>query len=112
MKRFLITFDYAEPSFESSEFPEVQGAVGAVLRSAGEAGVLLTAGAVRGHEGIVVEPDGTVVHAPSGGSAPHIGGFAVVAVPDRDQALEWARQIAAATRTRQEVRELIGGPPD
>ena len=39
-----------------------------------------------------------------------IGGFAVVDVPSRQEALEWAAKIAAACRCAQEVRELLPDP--
>jgi hypothetical protein len=39
-----------------------------------------------------------------------IGGFAVVDVPSRDQALAWAAKIAVACRCAQEVRELLPDP--
>ena len=39
-----------------------------------------------------------------------IGGFAVVDVPSRQEALEWAAKIAAACRCSQEVRELLPDP--
>jgi len=39
-----------------------------------------------------------------------IGGFAVVDVPSRDEAVEWAAKIAVACRCAQEVRELLPDP--
>jgi len=39
-----------------------------------------------------------------------IGGFAVVDVPSREEALEWAAKIAVACRCAQEVRELLPDP--
>jgi hypothetical protein len=38
------------------------------------------------------------------------GGFAVVDVPSRAEALEWAAKIAVAYRCAQEVRELLPDP--
>jgi hypothetical protein len=40
-------------------------------------------------------------------SAEVIGGFAVVDVHSREEALEWAAKIAVACRCAQEVRELL-----
>jgi hypothetical protein len=40
-----------------------------------------------------------------------IGGFAIVNVPSREEALEWAAKIAVACRCAQEVRELLPDPP-
>jgi len=40
----------------------------------------------------------------------HLGGFAVVDVPSREEALAWAAKIAAACRCAQEVFELLPDP--
>ena len=39
-----------------------------------------------------------------------MGGFAIVDVPSREQALEWAAKFAVACRCAQEVRELMDDP--
>jgi hypothetical protein len=39
-----------------------------------------------------------------------IGGFAVVDVPARDEALQWAAKFAVACRCAQEVRKLRPDP--
>ncbi|MGB8960846.1 MAG: YciI family protein, partial [Pseudonocardiaceae bacterium] len=39
-----------------------------------------------------------------------LGGFAVVDVPSRAEALEWAAKIAVACRCAQEVQELLPDP--
>jgi len=55
----------------------------------------------------VVATDGTVTDGPSPESKAYIGGFAVVDVPLREEALEWAAKIAVACRCAQEVREFV-----
>ena len=60
-----------------------------------------------GPEASVVATDGSVTDGPSPKSKPHIGGFAVVDVPSREEALKWAAKIAVACRCAQEVRELL-----
>jgi hypothetical protein len=47
-----------------------------------------------------------------GGGADSRGasGFAIVDVPSREEALEWAAKIAVACRCAQEVRELLPDP--
>jgi hypothetical protein len=55
----------------------------------------------------VVAPDGTVTDGPYPESKEHLGGFAVVDVPTRAEALKWAAKIAVACRCAQEVFELI-----
>jgi hypothetical protein len=39
-----------------------------------------------------------------------IGGFSLVDVPSREEALAWAAKIAVACRCAQEVRELMPDP--
>jgi hypothetical protein len=58
----------------------------------------------------VVATDGTVTDGPLPESKRHLGGFAVVDVSSRKEALEWAAKIAAACRCAQEVFELLPDP--
>jgi YCII-related domain len=51
--------------------------------------------------------DGTVTDGPYPESKEHLGGFAVVDVPSREEVLEW---IAVACRCAQGVRELLPDP--
>jgi hypothetical protein len=53
---------------------------------------------------------GTVTDGPYPETKEVIGGFAVVEVPTREEALEWAAKIAATCRCAQEVRELLFDP--
>jgi hypothetical protein len=55
----------------------------------------------------VVAPDGTVTDGPYPESKEHLGGFAVVDVATRQEALKWAAKIAAACRCAQAVFELL-----
>ncbi|MFI8006255.1 YciI family protein [Streptomyces sp. NPDC086010] len=52
-------------------------------------------------------PDGTVADGPFPEIKAVLGGFPVVEVPSREDALEWAARIAAACRCAQEVREIM-----
>jgi hypothetical protein len=57
----------------------------------------------------VVATDGTVTRGHPESKA-YIGGFSVVDVPSREEALEWAAKIAVACRCAQEVREFLPDP--
>jgi hypothetical protein len=59
-----------------------------------------------------VATDGMVTDGPYPETKEVIGGFAVVDVPTREEALEWAAKIAVACRCAQEVRELLTDPPE
>ena len=58
----------------------------------------------------VVATDGTITDGPYPETKEVIGGFAVVDVSSREEALDWAAKIAVACRCAQEVRELLPDP--
>jgi hypothetical protein len=58
----------------------------------------------------VVATDGTVTDGLYPEGKQYLGGFAVVDVPSRDKALEWAAKIAVACRCAREVREFVHDP--
>ena len=55
-----------------------------------------------------MDTDGTVTDGPYPEA---VGGFWVVDVPSREEALEWAVKTAVACRCSQEVREILPDPP-
>ena len=55
--------------------------------------------------------DGLVSDGPVPETKAVIGGFSIVDVPSREEALAWAARIAVACRCTQEVRE-IGDDPE
>ena len=80
----------------------------AVARKAKDAGVWVFSGGLKDHEeASMVSTDGTVTNGPHPQSKQCLGGFAVVDVPSRAEALEWAAKIAVACRCAQEVREFL-----
>jgi hypothetical protein len=105
MTRYLISFDDGAMTFPEEDLPDVAEAAHAVVREAEDAG-----GGLHSHEEVsVVATDGTVTDGPYPESKAYIGGFSVVDVPSREEALEWARTIAVACRCAQEVREFGPG---
>ena len=58
----------------------------------------------------VVATDGTVTDGPYPEIKAVLGGFAIVDVSSRQEALEWAAKFALACRCAQEVRELMPDP--
>jgi len=81
-----------------------------VVQEAQDAGVWVFGGGLKGYEVSVVATDGMVTDGPYPETKEHIGGFAIVDVPSREEALEWAAKIAVACRCAQEVRELLPDP--
>ena len=110
MTRYLISFDDGAMSFAEEEMPAVDEAAHAVVRDAQEAGVWVFGGGVASQRASLVATDGSVTDGAYPETKAVVGGFAIVEVPDREQALEWAARFAAACRCPQEVREILADP--
>ena len=111
MARYLISFDDGAMIFPEEELPAVDKAAHAVLEEAKDAGVWVFDGGLKDHEEVsVVATDGTVTDGPIPQKTAYLGGFSIVDVPSREQALEWAAKFAAACRCAQEVREIMHDP--
>ena len=111
MPRYLISFDDGAMNFPEEELPAVAEAAHAVAQEARDAGAWVFGGGLQSYEEVsVVTTDGTVTDGPYPESKAYIGGFAIVDVPTREQALEWAARFAVACRCAQEVREFVPDP--
>ena len=111
MTRYLISFDDGAMTFPEEELPAVADAAHAVVQQAMDAGVWAFGGGLYPHEEVsVVDTDGTVTDGPQPESKAYLGGFSVVDVPSREEALKWAAKIAVACRCAQEVREFLPDP--
>jgi hypothetical protein len=109
MARYLISFDDGAMTFPEEELPDVADAANAVVQQARDAGVWVFGGGLHSYKSVsVVGTDGTVADGPPEDKA-YIGGFSVVDVPSREEALEWAAKLAVACRCAQEVREFGPG---
>ncbi len=110
MTRYLISFDDGAMNFPDEELPAVADAAHAVVKEAQDAGVWIFGGGLESQRASIVTTDGTVTDGPYPETKEVIGGFSIVDVPSREEALEWAAKIAAACRCAQEVRELMFDP--
>ena len=111
MTRYLISFSDGAMTFPEEDLPAVAEAAHAVSRAARDAGVWVSGGGLSSREKAgVVATDGTIVDGQPPQSTKHLGGFAIVDVGSRDEALGWAARIAVACRCAQEVRELVPDP--
>ena len=109
MSRYLISFDDGAMTFPEAELPDVTNAALAVVHEAEDAGVWVFGAGLRPHQEVrLIDTDGTVTDGPK--SKAYIGGFSVVDVPTREEALKWAAKIAVACRCAQEVREFLPDP--
>jgi len=63
-----------------------------------------------GQQASIVAPDGSVSAGPYPEAKPVFGGFTIIEVASRDEALQWAAKLAASCRCAQEVREIMFDP--
>ena len=110
MTRYLISFDDGAMIFPEEELPDVAEAANRVVLEAKDAGVWVFGGGVERRRASVVATDGTVIDGPYPETKAVIGGFSIVDVPSREEALTWAAKIAVACRCAQEVREIMPDP--
>jgi hypothetical protein len=111
MTRYVISFnDGAMDHIPGEEMPDVSKAAHAVVQEGINAGVWVFGGGLERQRASIVATDATLTDGPYPETKEVIGGFVVVDVASREEALEWAAKIAAACRCAQEVRELLPDP--
>lgn len=110
MTRYLISFDDGAMTFPEEDLPAVAEASHAVVREAKAAGVWVFGGGLQRQRASVVATDGTVSDGPFPETKAVVGGFSVIDVPSREEALRWAARIAEGCRCAQEVREIMDDP--
>ena len=108
MTRYMISFDaHAMDHIPAEEIPAVGEAAHAMVDEARNAGVWVFGGGLADQKASIVAVDGTVAE----GRFPEaVGGFCIVDVASREEALEWAAKTAVACRCAQEVREFMPDP--
>ena len=107
MTRYIILFDDGDMTFPEEDLPDVAKAARAVEKEAVDAGVWVFSAGLEHQDPSVVATDGTITDGPYPESKEHIGGFAIVNVASREEALKWAAKIAVACRCAQQVFELL-----
>jgi hypothetical protein len=105
MAKYLISFPSAAMSVPDGEWEAVGRDARAVIDEAKAAGVYVFSGGIdEGVPPMLISADGTVAE---GGYpwAPQLdGGFTVLELPSREEAIVWATRIAKACRCDQELR--------
>lgn len=111
MPRYLISFDDgAMDHIPDEDWPAVGEASHEVVREAKAAGIWIFGGGVQRQQSTIVAPDGTIAAGPVPETKTVIGGFSIIEVSSREEALVWAARIAAGCRCAQEVREIMFDP--
>ena len=111
MTRYLISFDDgAMDHIPEEDVAEVGAAAHAVVEAAKDAGVWVTGGGVERQRASIVATDGAIADGRFPEAKAVIGGFSIVDVKTREDALAWAGRFAVACRCAQEVRELMDDP--
>jgi len=110
MTKYLITFPSEAMVLTAEEFQQAGIDSRAVIEEAKEAGVYVFGGGIDENvDPVLVSADGSVSAEIYPGT-PLNGGFTVLEVPTRDDAVLWARKIAVACRCGQELREFMYDP--
>jgi len=110
MTKYLISFPSEAMVLTPEELPAVAAAAHAVIDEAKAAGVYVFGGGIEEQvEPVLVAADGTVSPETYPGSRIK-GGFTVLELPTREDAVAWARRIAVACRCPQELREFMYDP--
>jgi hypothetical protein len=105
MAKYLISFPSAAMVVPDDERPAVGRDAHAVIDEAKAAGVYVFGGGI--DEGVppaLVSADGTVAASGYPWAPPLNGGFTVLELPSRDDAVSWAARMANACRCAQELR--------
>ncbi len=111
MPRYLISFDDGSMDhIPEEDLPAVDESTHAVVREAKAAGVWIFGGGIQRQQSSIVATDGTIADGPVPETKAVIGGFSIIEVSSRDEALAWAARIAEACRCAQEVREIMFDP--
>ena len=106
MAKYLISFPSAAMVVSDGEWEAVGRDAHAVIDQAKAAGVYVFAGGIDEQvPPVLVSADGGYPWAPTLN-----GGFAVLEVPSREEAVLWAARIAKACRCSQELR-VFGSDP-
>lgn len=111
MPRYLISFDDGSMDhIPDEDLPEVSEASRAVVREAKDAGAWIFGAGLQRQQATIVGTDGTSTDGPFPETKAVIGGFSIIEVPSREEALGWAARIARSCRCPQEVREIMYDP--
>ena len=105
MAKYLISFPAAAMVVPDGDWVAVDRDAHAVIDEAKAAGVYVFGGGVdEDVPPVLVSADGSVAEGGYPWARPLDGGFTVLELPSREEAVVWAARIAKACRCKQELR--------
>jgi len=105
MSKYLISFPSAAMIVPDGEWEAVGRDAHAVIDEAKAAGVYVFGGGIDENvPPVLVSADGAVAEGGYPWAPPLDGGFTVLELPSREEAVAWAARIAKACRCAQELR--------
>lgn len=111
MAKYLISFPSAAMVVSGGELEAAGLDAHAVIEEAKAAGVYVFAGGIaEAVLPVLVAADGTVTEGGYPWAPPLNGGFTVLELPSRDDAVAWAARLARACRCEQELRVFMVDP--
>ncbi len=107
MAKYLISFPSAAMVVPDDEMDAVSRDSHAVIEEAKAAGVYVFGGGLNEKVSpVLVSADGSIAEGGFPWASPLNGGFLVLELPAREEAVAWAARIAKACRCSQELREF------
>jgi hypothetical protein len=107
MTKFLISFPASAMNVPNEELAAVGEDARSVIREAKQAGVYVFGGGIDSSVApVIVRPDGVTSNQTYPQTKHFDGGFCVLELPSREDAIRWAAKIAKACRCSQELREF------
>lgn len=111
MTKYLISFPASAMVVADADMAAVSAASRAVIKEAKAAGVYVFAGGINGEvDPLMVSADGHCANETYRQTRELDGGFCVLELPSREDALHWAAKLATACRCAQELREFYFDP--
>jgi hypothetical protein len=112
MAKYLISFPAAAMKVTGNELEAAGRDSHGVIRAAKDAGVYVFGGGIdESVAPVLVSADGSVAEGGYPWAPPLNGGFAVLELPSRREAIAWAARLAKACRCDQELR-VFGFDPE
>lgn len=107
MAKYLISFPSGAMQIPEGQFQQVVDDSHAVIQEAKDAGVYVFGGGIdESVPPVMVAADGSVTEGTYPQTRQLEGGYTVLEVASREEAVGWAARIAAACRCAQELRQF------